>query len=135
MGKAPKSQLGLSRVKAHDVKSLATLLALILTLPLAALSDRIGRRPLLIAGRVRYSGFGIGYNVCVAIFGGTTPHVVTWLTAHTGNMLAPAFYIVVAALISMLTVLTLRETAGRPRVVSGPSSASAPRYDARRPPG
>ena len=67
---------------------------------------------------MRYSGFAIGYNVCVAIFGGTTPYVVTWLTRHTGNMFAPAFYIVVAAVISLLTVLTLRETAGRPLVAA-----------------
>jgi MHS family proline/betaine transporter-like MFS transporter len=27
----------------------------------------------LFATRVRYSGFSIGYNICVAAFGGTTP--------------------------------------------------------------
>jgi MHS family proline/betaine transporter-like MFS transporter len=31
----------------------------------------------LFATRVRYSGFSIGYNICVAAFGGTTPYVVT----------------------------------------------------------
>jgi MHS family proline/betaine transporter-like MFS transporter len=144
--------------------TLACLVALILILPLAALSDRIGRRPLLIGGsvafaglgyplfllltsgsltaaitahcllaaiesvyiscavsagvelfatRVRFSGFSVGYNVCVALFGGTTPYVVTWLTATTGNSIAPAFYLMAAAVISLLTVLTLRETAGR----------------------
>ena len=47
----------------------------------------------LFATDVRYSGFSIGYNICVAAFGGTTPYVVTWLTAETGNSLAPAFYV------------------------------------------
>jgi MHS family proline/betaine transporter-like MFS transporter len=67
----------------------------------------------LFATRVRFSGFSVGYNVCVALFGGTTPYVVTWLTATTGNSIAPAFYLMAAAVISLLTVLTLRETAGR----------------------
>jgi hypothetical protein len=40
-------------------------------------------------GSKRYSGFSIGYNVCVAAFGGTTPYVVTWLTAQTANNVAP----------------------------------------------
>jgi MHS family proline/betaine transporter-like MFS transporter len=39
--------------------------------------------------------------------------VVTWLTAQTANSVAPAYY-VVAAVVSLLTVLTIRETAGRP---------------------
>ncbi len=68
----------------------------------------------LFATRVRYSGFSIGYNICVAGFGGTTPYVVTWLTAQTGNPVAPAYYVVVAAVISLLTILTLRENARRP---------------------
>lgn len=142
--------------------TLASLVALVLILPLAALSDRVGRRPLLIAGsalflvaayplflllnagslaaaitahcllaaieavyvstavtagvelfrtRVRYSGFSVGYNVAVAGFGGTTPYVVTWLTSETGA-LAPAYYLMAAAVLSLLTVVTLRETAG-----------------------
>ncbi|KUI38673.1 MFS transporter [Mycobacterium sp. IS-1496] len=149
--------------------SLASLVALVLILPLAALSDRIGRRPLLIGGavafvilayplflllnsgslaaaitahcvlaaiesiyvstavtagvelfatRVRYSGFSIGYNVSVAAFGGTTPYVVTWLTATTENNLAPALYLIVAAVVSLATLLTLRESAGRPLAAS-----------------
>jgi hypothetical protein len=50
----------------------------------------------------------------VAAFGGTTPYVVTWLTAETGNNVAPAYYVVAAAVVSLLTTLTIRETAGRP---------------------
>ncbi|WP_283634549.1 MFS transporter [Mycolicibacterium poriferae] len=144
--------------------TLACLVALVLILPLAMLSDRIGRRPLLIGGavafavlgyplflllntgslaaaiaahcvlaaiesvyvstavsaavelfatRVRFSGFSIGYNVCVAVFGGTTPYIVTWLTAATGDAIAPAYYLVIAAMVSFGVVLTLRESAGR----------------------
>ena len=68
----------------------------------------------LFATTVRCSGFSIGYNICVAGFGGTTPYVVTWLTAQTGNNTAPAIYLIAAAVISLGTVLTFRETAGRP---------------------
>jgi hypothetical protein len=37
----------------------------------------------------------------------------TWLTAETGNNVAPAYYVVAAAIVSLLTILTIRETAGR----------------------
>lgn len=67
----------------------------------------------LFATRIRFSGFSVGYNVCVAVFGGTTPYVVTWLTAASGKAIAPAFYLVAAAVVSLATVLTLRESAGR----------------------
>ncbi|MGE2690465.1 MFS transporter [Mycolicibacterium pulveris] len=157
--------LDFSKTSAFVSMTLASLVALILILPLAALSDRIGRKPLLIgasvafavlgyplflllnsgslaaaisahcalaaiesvyvsvavsagvelfATTVRYSGFSIGYNICVAGFGGTTPYVVTWLTAETANNVAPAFYLIAAAVISLAVVLTMRETAARP---------------------
>jgi MHS family proline/betaine transporter-like MFS transporter len=48
------------------------------------------------------------------VFGGTTPYIVTWLTASTGDSIAPAYYLVTAAVISLASVLTLPETAGRP---------------------
>ena len=65
----------------------------------------------LFATRVRSSGYSIGYNVSVAMFGGTAPYVATWLVARTGNDLAPAFYVIAAAIITLATVLTMRETA------------------------
>jgi MFS transporter, MHS family, proline/betaine transporter len=63
---------------------------------------------------VRYSGFSIGNNICVAASGGTTFYVVTWFTAQTANNVAPAYYVAAAAMVSLLAILTLRETAGRP---------------------
>lgn len=68
----------------------------------------------LFATRVRSSAYSIGYNLSVAVFGGTAPYVATWLVARTGNEIAPAYYVIVAAIITLLTVFTMRETAGRP---------------------
>ena len=68
----------------------------------------------LFATKVRSSGYSIGYNTSVALFGGTTPYIATWLTDRTGNELAPAIYLVVAAVITLATIMTMRETAGRP---------------------
>lgn len=42
----------------------------------------------LFATRVRSSGYSIGYNTSVALFGRTAPYVATWLTDRTGNELA-----------------------------------------------
>jgi MFS transporter, MHS family, proline/betaine transporter len=158
------TSLGYGRTESFVSITLATLVALILTLPFAALSDRVGRRPMLLAGtalfvvfayplflminaqslplvltahcllaaieavyisaavtagvelfatRVRYSGFSIGYNIAVAGFGGTTPYVLTWLTAKTGNVMVPALYLMAAAAVSLVAVLVMKETAGR----------------------
>ncbi len=73
---------------------------------------------------MRYSGFSVGYNLCVAVFGGTTPYAVTWLTAETGNPRAAAFYLVVAAVLSLGTVLTLRESAGKPLAATPGANAA-----------
>ena len=73
----------------------------------------------LFATRVRYSGLSVGYNVSVAVFGGTTPYVVTLLAARTGNDYAAGIYVVIAAVVSLLTVLTMRESAGRPLAALG----------------
>ena len=81
----------------------------------------------LFATRVRYSGLSVGYNVSVAVFGGTTPYMVTLLAARTGNDYAAGIYIVVAAAVSLLTVLTLRESAGRPMRALGLVTAPATR--------
>ncbi|BBX15544.1 MFS transporter [Mycolicibacterium duvalii] len=163
--------LGFSTTDAFVSITVASSVALVLIPPLGALSDRVGRKPLLICGaiafavftyplflllnagslltavaahaalaaieavfvsaslaagaelfttRVRSSGYSVGYNVSVAVFGGTAPYVATWLVSRTGNEIAPAYYVVIAAVVSLVTVLTMRETAARPlRRVNG----------------
>ena len=51
--------------------------------------------------RVRYSGFAFSFNTANALFGGTAPFVATLLIKVTGSSLAPAWYLVAAALVAM----------------------------------
>lgn len=64
--------------------------------------------------RVRYSGFAFSFNTANALFGGTAPFVATLLIKLTGNNLAPAWYLVAAALVAMGAMLMARETAREP---------------------
>ncbi len=59
---------------------------------------------------VRYSGFAVSFNISNALFGGTAPFVATWLIEVTGSVLAPAFYLSAAAVVSAVAVLVARET-------------------------
>lgn len=146
---------------ALDINSLAMVLLLVLTIVFGILSDRIGRKKVLILGSVgffvsaipvyylfatqndlwvfagmavfalfsaagqgavpafisehfpgniRVSAMSFAYNVAVALFGGTTPLLCAWLIGTTGSVMAPAWYLAFAALVSGLSVLTLKET-------------------------
>lgn len=59
---------------------------------------------------VRYSGFAFSFNLANAIFGGTAPFVATFLIAATGSRLAPAWYLVAAAIVAMVAMLAAKET-------------------------
>ncbi|MNN64107.1 Proline/betaine transporter [compost metagenome] len=60
--------------------------------------------------RTRYTASAITYNVAYTLFGGTAPLVATWLIGQTGSSLAPAFYLVVIALVALVGGLALPET-------------------------
>lgn len=69
--------------------------------------------PALFPTAVRYSGFAIGYNISTALFGGTAGVANEALVAGTGNVLIPGWYLTVAGVIGLISVLTFKETAGR----------------------
>lgn len=65
----------------------------------------------LFATKGRATWMSTAYSVCVAIFGGCAPFIVTWLIEATGKPAAPSFYLVACAAVSALTIFTLKETA------------------------
>jgi MHS family proline/betaine transporter-like MFS transporter len=151
---------------------------MMLITPIGALSDRIGRKPVLIAAcigffvlaypavrlmtqnnvfltalglailgvllvmllgtlpstlpalfptNIRYGGFAVAYNISTSAFGGTAPLAITYLISATGNDFIPAFYIMVAAVIAIVPILLMTETARAPlRGSEGPGVVVAP---------
>lgn len=65
----------------------------------------------LFATKGRATWMSTAYSVCVAIFGGCAPFIVTWLIDATGQPVAPSYYLLACAAVSVATILTLKETA------------------------
>jgi MHS family proline/betaine transporter-like MFS transporter len=80
--------------------------------------------PALFYTPIRYSALSIAFNISVSLFGGTTPLVTAWLVERTGNVMIPAYYLMGAAAIGIVTMLFVRETAGKPLRGSPPAVAT-----------
>jgi len=52
-----------------------------------------------------------GYALSVAIFGGSAPYLSIWMIQKFGTPIAPVYYLVVAAVISIAVIWSLKETA------------------------
>ena len=153
------------RSDALDINSLSLAVLLVLVPVFGALSDKVGRKSLLLFGsggavllgyplivlmhhvdfamvmagqigfaillaaylsgipatltemfpsRVRVSALSVGYNISLAIFGGTTPLVATWIIERSHDDLSIAWYLIFAAAISFLFIVRLPETAHKP---------------------
>lgn len=61
--------------------------------------------------RIRSGALSVIYALAISIFGGSTQFVVTWLIRVTGNPLAPAWYMFVAALLGVVALIFAKETA------------------------
>jgi MHS family proline/betaine transporter-like MFS transporter len=80
--------------------------------------------PALFPTAVRYAAMGIGFNFAVAAFGGTTPLVTAALVSVTGDDLMPAYYLMLAGVIGLITVKFLPESAQVPLNGSQPMVGS-----------
>lgn len=157
----------LTKTMGHSMKAVMTinficLLVLTLLMPLLGwLSDKIGRKPVLMSGMIgfivliypifwllqqpglqqvffgelifililapiaalipttlaemfhvhtRNSSISLGYNMSLALFGGTAPLIALELVAATKNSYAPAWYVMAGAILSLIVLLNLKET-------------------------
>ena len=67
----------------------------------------------MLPANVRCMAVGVGYNLTMALFGGTAPLIATYLVARTADDFMPAYYMMAVAAVSFIAVLGLPETAGK----------------------
>nr|WP_269537370.1 MFS transporter [Cerasicoccus sp. TK19100] len=155
------TEFGMAEGRALEINSISMLALILFSLGMAWLSDRIGRKPVLLFSSIgcllfayplfvlvqmkqplytqlaqlcfafflsgsigactavmvettrqtyRCSAISLAYNITLAIFGGTTPMVATWLISESGNALEPAFYLMALSAITAVSVFFLPET-------------------------
>ena len=80
--------------------------------------------PALFPTNIRYGALAIAYNVSISALGGTTPLIAQALVSGTGNLMVPAYMLIVAGLVGAITLVFTPEVAGKPLPGSGPSVES-----------
>jgi MHS family proline/betaine transporter-like MFS transporter len=60
----------------------------------------------------RTTGMSLAYNIAVLVFGGFGPFIIAWLIGATGSKAAPSFYLIAAAVLSVIALLTARARLG-----------------------
>ena len=60
----------------------------------------------------RTTGMSLAYNIAVTVFGGFGPFIIAWLIRATGEKVAPSFYLMFAALLSFIALISARKVLG-----------------------
>ncbi|MGV3345716.1 glycine betaine/L-proline transporter ProP [Enterobacteriaceae bacterium LUAb1] len=84
--------------------------------------------PAMFPTHIRYSALATAFNVSVLI-AGLTPTAAAWLVEWTQNLYMPAWYLMVIAIIGLITGLTMQETANKP--LRGATPAASDLSEAR----
>jgi MFS family permease len=66
--------------------------------------------PEMFPAHVRASGMSVAYALAVAVFGGTTQYIITWLIGVTQDPIAPAWYVVASGLVCIAAIVATPET-------------------------
>jgi MHS family proline/betaine transporter-like MFS transporter len=159
-------ELKLAAASSLAATTIAILVRTVLTPFMGALSDRVGRKPLLLTAaggflllsyplflwlvtapsfavllivqliaavlmaifsgpgpamlcelfptHLRTTSLSVGYNLATAIFGGFAPAIATFLVRWTGQPIAPVYYVLCAAVVSLAAIAAMRDEAHRP---------------------
>ncbi|MCV4872677.1 MFS transporter, partial [Escherichia coli] len=71
---------------------------------------------------IRFSALARAFSVSVLI-AGLTPTLAAWLVETTQNLMMPAYYLMVIAVVGMATGLSMKETANRPLKGATPAAS------------
>jgi hypothetical protein len=69
--------------------------------------------------RIRSTGSGIPDNLSVMVFGGSAQFFVTWLIQATGSPIAPVFYVIFGAAVSLVAAFCIVDHAHEARLPIG----------------
>lgn len=58
---------------------------------------------------VRFSGLSIAHNLSMAIFGGSTPLLITYFIRHYNNLMVPAYFLIAAGMLSLSSLIFMKE--------------------------
>lgn len=84
--------------------------------------------PAIFPVSIRYSALAIAFNISVLI-AGATPTVAAWLVEVSNNLYMPAYYLMIVALVGLITGLGMNETANKP--LRGATPAASDRSEAK----
>ena len=97
----------------HGSFAAAMVSQLVLTVLLSGICGPLGATMAeMFHTRQRYSGVAIAYNTAVGYVGGTAPLICTWLIARTGDIAAPALYLICLAGVSFCAAIFLKSKSG-----------------------
>jgi len=103
----PLFRIMLGGASLTTILSVQLLVALAIALYCAALPAAIAE---LFPTRTRTTYLSIANGTAVAIFGGFAPFIATWLIQTTGSPIAPTYYVIAAAILSLAVISSLHET-------------------------
>ncbi|MEM8841962.1 MAG: MFS transporter [Pseudomonadota bacterium] len=63
---------------------------------------------------IRVTAVSAGYNLALAVFGGTAPMLATWLDGYTGDRTSFAWYVTGIGVMTLIGALLLKETLKKP---------------------
>ncbi|WP_313047813.1 glycine betaine/L-proline transporter ProP [Atlantibacter subterraneus] len=84
--------------------------------------------PAMFPTHIRYSALASAFNISVLV-AGLTPTLAAWLVETSDDLMMPAYYLMVIAVIGLITGLTMKETANRP--LKGATPAASDIQEAR----